>query len=244
MRDGQVRVFVALGGNFVAAAPDTDLTEQALKRCRLTVQISTKLNRSHVIAGEQALILPCLGRTEADLRPAGPQSVTVEDSMSKVHLSRGRLKPASEHLLSEVTIICRRARAALGEAGSQVPWENFESDYDRIRDRIERVIPGFEDFNARVRQPGGFALPHPPCDERRFTTSTGLANFTANPLESPHVPEGRLLLQTLRSHDRTTPPSTAWTIVTAASTRGAASSSCIPTTSATEAWPTGTSSTS
>ncbi|MFF4733101.1 FdhF/YdeP family oxidoreductase [Streptomyces mirabilis] len=202
MRDGQVRVFVALGGNFVAAAPDTDLTEQALRRCRLTVQISTKLNRSHVIAGEQALILPCLGRTEADLRPAGPQLVTVEDSMSMVHLSRGRLKPASEHLLSEVAIICRMARAALGEAGSQVPWENFESDYDRIRDRIERVIPGFEDFNARVRQPGGFALPHPPRDERRFTTSTGLANFTANPLESPHVPEGRLLLQTLRSHDQ------------------------------------------
>ncbi|MFD8002520.1 FdhF/YdeP family oxidoreductase [Streptomyces mirabilis] len=202
MRDGQVRVFVALGGNFVAAAPDTDLTEQALRRCRLTVQISTKLNRSHVIAGEQALILPCLGRTEADLRPAGPQLVTVEDSMSMVHLSRGRLKPASEHLLSEVAIICRMARAALGEAGSQVPWENFESDYDRIRDRIERVIPGFEDFNARVRQPGGFALPHPPRDERRFTTSTGLANFTANLLESPHVPEGRLLLQTLRSHDQ------------------------------------------
>jgi molybdopterin-dependent oxidoreductase alpha subunit len=202
MRDGQVRVFVALGGNFAAAAPDTDLTEQALRRCRLTVQISTKLNRSHVIAGEQALILPCLGRTEADLRPAGPQLVTVEDSMSMVHLSRGRLKPASEHLLSEVAIICRMARAALGEAGSQVPWENFESDYDRIRDRIERVIPGFEDFNARVRQPGGFALPHPPRDERRFTTSTGLANFTANPLESPHVPEGRLLLQTLRSHDQ------------------------------------------
>ncbi|MFF2510063.1 FdhF/YdeP family oxidoreductase [Streptomyces sp. NPDC058086] len=202
MRDGQVRVFVALGGNFVAAAPDTDLTEQALRRCRLTVQISTKLNRSHVIAGEQALILPCLGRTEADLRPAGPQLVTVEDSMSMVHLSRGRLKPASEHLLSEVAIICRMARAALGEAGSQVPWENLESDYDRIRDRIERVIPGFEDFNARVREPGGFALPHPPRDERRFTTSTGLANFTANPLERPHVPEGRLLLQTLRSHDQ------------------------------------------
>ncbi|MFC9913367.1 FdhF/YdeP family oxidoreductase [Streptomyces sp. NPDC127197] len=202
MRDGDVRVFVALGGNFVAAAPDTELTEQALRRCRLTVQISTKLNRSHVIAGEQALILPCLGRTEADLRPTGPQPVTVEDSMGMVHLSQGRLAPASEHLLSEVAIICRMARAALGEAGPQVPWDDFESDYDRIRDRIERVIPGFEDFNARVRQPGGFALPHPPRDERRFTTATGLANFTVNLLESPHVPPGRLLLQTLRSHDQ------------------------------------------
>ncbi len=202
MRDGDVRVFVALGGNFVAAAPDTDLTEQAMRRCRLTVQISTKLNRSHVIAGEQALILPCLGRTEADQRPTGPQLVTVEDSMGMVHLSRGRLAPASEQLLSEVAIICRMARAALGEAGSHVPWEDFESDYDRIRDRIERVIPGFADFNARVRRPGGFALPHPPRDERRFTTTTGLANFTANPLDAPHVPPGRLLLQTLRSHDQ------------------------------------------
>ncbi|MER6415278.1 FdhF/YdeP family oxidoreductase [Streptomyces humidus] len=202
MRDGDVRVFVALGGNFVAAAPDTDLTERALRNCRLTVQISTKLNRSHVIAGEQALILPCLGRTEADLRPAGPQLVTVEDSMGMVHLSRGRLTPASEHLMSEVAIICRIARAALGEAGSHVPWEEFERDYDSIRDRIARVIPGFQDFNRRVRRPGGFALPHPPRDERRFTTATGLANFTANPLERPHVPPGRLLLQTLRSHDQ------------------------------------------
>ncbi|KRD20193.1 MULTISPECIES: FdhF/YdeP family oxidoreductase [unclassified Streptomyces] len=202
MRDGDVRVFVALGGNFVAAAPDTDLTERALRNCRLTVQISTKLNRSHVIAGEQALILPCLGRTEADLRPSGPQSVTVEDSMGMVHLSRGRLAPASEYLLSEVAIICRIARAALGEAGSHVPWEEFESDYDSIRARIARVIPGFQNFNQRVRRPGGFALPHPPRDERRFTTATGLANFTANPLERPHVPPGRLLLQTLRSHDQ------------------------------------------
>ncbi|MBD0841211.1 FdhF/YdeP family oxidoreductase [Streptomyces sp. TRM68416] len=202
MRDGEVRVFVALGGNFVAAAPDTELTERALRNCRLTVQISTKLNRSHVVAGEQALILPCLGRTEADLRPSGPQQVTVEDSMGMVHLSRGRLAPASEHLLSETAIICRMARAVLGDTGAQVPWEEFEADYDRIRDRIERVISGFEDFNARVRRPGGFALPHPPRDERRFTTATGLAHFTANPLEFPRVPDGRLLLQTLRSHDQ------------------------------------------
>nr|WBO76503.1 FdhF/YdeP family oxidoreductase [Streptomyces sp. SBE_14.2] len=202
MRDGEVKVFVALGGNFVAAAPDTDLTERALRRCRLTVQISTKLNRSHVITGEQALILPCLGRTEADLRPGSPQLVTVEDSMGMVHLSRGRLAPASEHLLSEVAIVCRMARATLGDFGPAAPWEEFEADYDRVRDRIARVVPGFEDFNARVRRPGGFALPHPPRDERRFTTATGRAHFTANPLESPTVPPGRLLLQTLRSHDQ------------------------------------------
>ncbi|WP_455359496.1 FdhF/YdeP family oxidoreductase [Streptomyces sp. SYSU K21746] len=202
MRDERIRVFVALGGNFVSAAPDTELTERALRSCRLTVQISTKLNRSHAIAGEQALILPCLGRTEADLRPTGPQLVTVEDSMGMVHLSRGRLAPASGHLLGEAAIICRMARAALGDAGHQVPWEEFEADYDRIRDRIERVIPGFEQFNTRVRGPGGFALPHPPRDERRFTTATGRANFTVNPLEVLRVPKRRLLLQTLRSHDQ------------------------------------------
>lgn len=202
MRDGQVRVFVALGGNFVSAAPDTGLTERALRTCELTVQISTKLNRSHAVAGRQALILPCLGRTEADLRPAGEQQVTVEDSMGMVHLSRGRLAPASDALLSEVAIICRMAHAALASDGPHVPWADFEADYDRIRDRIARVIPGFEDFNARVRAPGGFALPHPPRDERRFPTRTGLANFTVNRLDLLRVPPGRLLLQTIRSHDQ------------------------------------------
>jgi molybdopterin-dependent oxidoreductase alpha subunit len=202
MRDGRVKVFVALGGNFVSAALDTDLTERALRNCALAVQISTKLNRSHAVAGRQALILPCLGRTEVDLRPAGPQLVTVEDSMGMVHLSQGRLKPASDALLSEVAIICRMARAVLGDDGPQVPWTEFEVDYDLIRDRIERVVPGFEDFNTRVRAPGGFALPHPPRDERRFPTRTGLANFTVNPLEVIRVPQGRLLLQTIRSHDQ------------------------------------------
>ncbi|MFD5839538.1 FdhF/YdeP family oxidoreductase [Streptomyces collinus] len=202
MRDGHVRVFVALGGNFVSAAPDTGLTERALRTCELTVQISTKLNRSHAVAGRQALILPCLGRTEADLRPAGEQQVTVEDSMGMVHLSRGRLAPASDALLSEVAIICRMADAALASDGPHVPWADFEADYDRIRDRIARVIPGFEDFNARVRAPGGFAVPHPPRDERRFPTRTGLANFTVNRLDLLRVPPGRLLLQTIRSHDQ------------------------------------------
>ncbi|MFJ7336342.1 FdhF/YdeP family oxidoreductase [Streptomyces sp. NPDC101116] len=202
MRDGRVRVFVALGGNFASAAPDTELTERALRSCELTVQISTKLNRSHAVTGRQALILPCLGRTEADLRPAGEQRVTVEDSMGLVHLSRGRLAPASEALLSEVAIICRMADEALAGDGPPVPWADFEADYDRIRDRIARVIPGFEDFNTRVRTPGGFALPHPPRDERRFPTRTGLAHFTVNRLDVLRVPPGRLLLQTIRSHDQ------------------------------------------
>ncbi|MGW0993767.1 FdhF/YdeP family oxidoreductase [Streptomyces sp. NPDC002520] len=210
LRDGEAKVFFAMGGNFVAASPDTEVTEAAMRRARLTVHVSTKLNRSHAVTGTRALILPTLGRTERDLQ-VGPdgksteQFVTVEDSMGMVHASRGRLAPASPQLLSEPAIVCRMARRVLGE-DSVVPWEEFERDYATIRDRIARVIPGFEDFNARVTgsagRPGGFALPHAPRDERRFPTATGKANFTAAPVEYPELPEGRLLLQTLRSHDQ------------------------------------------
>ncbi|GGX95153.1 FdhF/YdeP family oxidoreductase [Streptomyces hiroshimensis] len=201
LRDGQAKVFFAMGGNFVSATPDTDVTEAAVRRARLTVHVSTKLNRSHVVTGARALILPTLGRTERDRQAGGEQFVTVEDSMGMVHASRGGLKPASSHLLSEPAIVCRLARRVLGTA-SATPWEAFERDYGTIRDRIARVIPGFEDFNARVARPGGFTLPHAPRDERRFPTATGKANFTAAPVEYPHLPEGRLLLQTLRSHDQ------------------------------------------
>ncbi|MFD6419911.1 FdhF/YdeP family oxidoreductase [Streptomyces sp. NPDC060194] len=206
LRDGTAKVFFALGGNFVAASPDTDVTEAAMRRARLTVHVSTKLNRSHAVTGARALILPTLGRTERDLQ-AGPdgkgaeQCVTVEDSMGMVHASRGRLKPASPQLLSEPAIVARLARRVLGSR-STTPWEEFERDYAAIRDRIARVVPGFEDFNTRIGHPGGFALPHAPRDERRFPTATGKANFTAAPVEHPHLPEGRLLLQTLRSHDQ------------------------------------------
>ncbi|MFC4515089.1 FdhF/YdeP family oxidoreductase [Streptomyces ehimensis] len=201
LRDGQAKVFFAMGGNFVSATPDTDVTEAAVRRARLTVHVSTKLNRSHVITGARALILPTLGRTERDRQSGGDQFVTVEDSMGMVHASRGRLEPASPQLLSEPAIVCRLARRTLGEA-SPTPWEDFERDYATIRDRIARVIPGFEDFNARVARPGGFTLPHAPRDARRFPTATGKANFSATPVEYPRVPEGRLLLQTLRSHDQ------------------------------------------
>ncbi|MEU0059671.1 FdhF/YdeP family oxidoreductase [Streptomyces sp. NPDC006334] len=201
LRDGEAKVFFAMGGNFVAASPDTEVTEAAMRRARLTVHVSTKLNRSHVVTGARALILPTLGRTERDVQDGGEQFVTVEDSMGMVHASRGRLEPASTRLLSEPAIVCRLARRVLGE-NSRVPWEEFEKDYATIRDRIARVVPGFEDFNARVARPGGFALPHAPRDERRFPTVTGKANFTAAPVEYPRVPEGRLLLQTLRSHDQ------------------------------------------
>ncbi|MDN3269391.1 FdhF/YdeP family oxidoreductase [Streptomyces sp. MA15] len=201
LRDGAAKVFFAMGGNFVAASPDTEVTEAAMRRARLTVHVSTKLNRSHAVTGTRALILPTLGRTERDLQAGGEQFVTVEDSMGMVHASRGRLEPASPHLLSEPAIVCRLARRVLG-AEDDVPWEEFERDYATVRDRIARVVPGFEDFNARVARPGGFALPHAPRDERRFPTATGKANFTAAPVECPQVPKGRLLLQTLRSHDQ------------------------------------------
>ncbi|MEU7529126.1 FdhF/YdeP family oxidoreductase [Saccharothrix sp. NPDC042600] len=202
MRDGRAKVFFAVGGNFVAATPDTEVTERAMRSCDLTVHVSTKLNRSHVVHGREALILPTLGRTESDLQHTGEQFVTVEDSMSVVHRSRGRLEPASESLLSEVSIVCRLARAVLG-AEHPVPWEEFEKDYDLIRDRIARVVPGCADYNARVRQPDGFVLPHAPRDAREFTgTRSGKAHFTASELTVLRVPAGRLLLQTMRSHDQ------------------------------------------
>ncbi|MFI7149077.1 FdhF/YdeP family oxidoreductase [Nonomuraea sp. NPDC050022] len=195
MRDGAAKVFFGLGGNFVRATPDSDVTEAALRRTRLTVQVSTKLNRSHAVCGEEALILPVLGRTERD--PGG--YVTVEDSMGLVHASRGRLKPGSPDLLPEVAVVSRLARELFAD-DPHVPWAEFERDYGAIRDRIARVVPGFEDFNARA--PAGFALPNAPRDERRFPTATGRANFTVNELEVLRVPPGRLLLQTVRSHDQ------------------------------------------
>uniref|UniRef100_UPI003D7636D8 molybdopterin dinucleotide binding domain-containing protein n=1 Tax=Streptomyces wuyuanensis TaxID=1196353 RepID=UPI003D7636D8 len=201
LRDGEAKVFFAMGGNFVGASPDTEVTEAAMRRARLTVHVSTKLNRSHAVTGTRALILPTLGRTDRDEQQSGRQFVTVEDSMGMVHASRGNLPPASPHLLSEPAIVARLARAVLGPR-SRTPWEEFEKDYATIRDRISRVVPGFEDFNTRIARPGGFTLPHAPRDERRFPTATGRANFTAAPVEYPEVPEGRLLLQTLRSHDQ------------------------------------------
>jgi len=201
MRDGRAKVFFAMGGNFVAATPDTDVTEAALRSTALTVQVSTKLNRSHAVHGRRALILPTLGRTEVDRQGGAEQFITVEDSMGLVHASRGRLDPASEALLSEVAIVARLARTVLG-AEHPVPWEYLAADYDRIRERIERVVPGFDQFNTRIRRGSGFALPHAPRDSRTFPTATGKANFTANDFEAPVVPQGRLLLQTVRSHDQ------------------------------------------
>ena len=200
MHDGRVKVFLALGGNFLSATPDTEYTAEALRRCRLTAHVSTKLNRAHLVTGEQALILPCLGRTELDVQRAGPQFVSVENSMGVVHASRGSLAPASEHLLSEPVIVSRLARATLGARGG-VEWERLTEDYDRIRDLIARTIPGFEDYNRRVREPGGFYLPNG-AREGVFQTTDGKAHFTVHALPRHNLAPGQFLLMTMRSHDQ------------------------------------------
>ena len=197
IRDGRARALVALGGNLVRAISDSGVAESALRGLRLSVSVATKLNRSHTCVGEVAVILPTLGRTESD--PAG--AVTVEDSVGQVHSSRGMLTPAGSGLRSEVAIICGLARRLLG-AGSAIPWEDLAADYEAVRDRIARVVPGFERFNERVAEPGGFLLPHAPRDDRKFPTPDGKAHFTRGPLDVIRLPEGRLLLQTIRSHDQ------------------------------------------
>ena len=197
MRDGRVTAFLGLGGNFAAATPDSDVTHAALASCGLTVHISTKLNRSHAVPGEESLILPCLGRTERDVQASGDQFVTVEDSMSSVHTSRGRLDPASPDLLSEVAIVARLGQALL----PTLPWAEFEADYRVIRRYIADIVPGFADFEARVAGTG-FTLPHGPRDGLTFPTPSGRAMFSVNELAVLRLPPGRLLLQTVRSHDQ------------------------------------------
>lgn len=200
MHDGRVKVFVGMGGNFALAAPDTAYAATALGRCELTVHVSTKLNRSHLEHGRSALILPCLGRTERDIQVAGAQAVSVEDSMSMVHLSRGSRKPASEELLSEPAIIAGMAQAALPQ--SPTPWREYVADYDTIRDTMAKVLPGFEDFNIKARRPLGFRIPQS-ARERDFLTDSGRAEFSSATLPDigPADPE-TLTLQTMRSHDQ------------------------------------------
>ncbi len=201
LRSGDAKVFMGMGGNFVSAAPDTSVTEDALRSADLTVHVSTKLNRSHVVHGREALILPVLGRSERDLTGGTKQRVTVEDSMSAVHASHGPLEPASPHLRSEVDIVCSLAEATLPE-GRGIPWASFRSDYSQVRRRIARVVPGCAAYEEKADQPGGFTLPHPPRDTRTFPTKEDKAIFTVSPIEVLHVPDGRLLLQTIRSHDQ------------------------------------------
>jgi molybdopterin-dependent oxidoreductase alpha subunit len=200
MARGECRLLFAMGGNFAAATPDTEFTARALRQCEMTVHVSTKLNRSHLVHGRQALILPCLGRTELDAQASGPQAVTVEDSMSMVHLSQGTNPPASEHLLSEPAIVARLAELAL--PASRTPWRWLVEDYDRIRDRIADVVEGFEDFNTRVRTPGGFRLPNPAA-RCQWQVPGGKARWVVHPVPRTAAPGGELMtLMTIRSHDQ------------------------------------------
>ena len=197
MLDGRSKVFIGLGGNLAVALSDPEQCFKAMRNLDLAVHIATKLNRSHLLIGKDSIILPCLGRTEQDIQATGPQSVTVEDSMSMVHASRGKLPPASGYLLSEPAIVAGIARATIPD--SKVPWEQLVDDYDKIRDCIESVFPDFKDYNERIRHPGGFRLPlH--ATERVWKTPSGRAEFLLP--QAPVSNEGALLLTTLRSHDQ------------------------------------------
>jgi molybdopterin-dependent oxidoreductase alpha subunit len=200
MRDGRGKVFFALGGNFLSATPDTSVTAAALANCSLTVHVSIKLNRSHLVPGKTALILPCLGRTEQDRQATGEQFVTTENSMGVVQSSKGTLSPASSQLLSEPAIVCRLAHAVFGNA-SNVPWKKFEENYDLIREAIEAVVPGFEKYNERVRRPGGFDLPNGPRFGT-FSTPDGKARFTVTEPTAPTLEPGQLAMMTIRTHDQ------------------------------------------
>jgi molybdopterin-dependent oxidoreductase alpha subunit len=201
LRDGQAKIFIGLGGNFVQAAPDTEVTTAALRQAQLTVQISTKINRSHLTCGTTALILPTLGRTEIDMQASGPQLVSVEDSTCSVHVSRGPLAPASPHLRSEVAIVTQLAEMTLGDRYG-IDWRGMREDYRQIRRLITRVVPGCQTYEVNVSRPGGYLLPHPPRDSRTFPTNSGRAEFTVSTIEALQVPPGHLILQTLRSHDQ------------------------------------------
>ncbi|WP_045126719.1 FdhF/YdeP family oxidoreductase, partial [Acinetobacter pittii] len=210
MAEGEVKVFIGLGGNFAVATPDTPYTQEALRKCNLTVHVATKLNRSHLVCGKDALILPCLGRTEIDEQLHGPQAISVEDSMSNIHLSAGRNAPISENILSEPDIVARMAEAVLPD--SQIKWKWYIESYDRIRDSIADVFDEFHDFNLRVYKPGGFHLEHP-ANQHIWNTKSGKAQFMITPLSEVYADKENqyaaaytdskvYTLMTTRSHDQ------------------------------------------
>ena len=200
MHEGRAKVFIGLGGNFISATPDTEYTAQAMRRCRLSVQISTKLNRSHLVTGKQALILPCLSRTEMDVQASGEQFVSVENSMGIVHQSRGTRPPASADLLSEPQIIAGIAEATLGDQG-KVPWKSWADNYNKIRDAIEFTVVGFPRYNYEIRQESGFVLPNI-VREGGFGTPSGKAKFTVHPIPRQNLKLGEFIMMTIRSHDQ------------------------------------------
>ncbi|MGG7308349.1 FdhF/YdeP family oxidoreductase [Curtobacterium sp. AB451] len=201
MRRGDIRFWMGMGGNLVAAISDSQLAEQAFRGTEMTVQVSTKLNRSHAVVGEEALILPTMGRTEIDVQASGPQFVSIEDTVCSVHGSHGQVPPVAPGLLSEVAIVCELAKATLGDRVA-IDWQRMRDDYDVIRDHISHVVPGFDDYSRRAGSKEGFVLPNGPRDSRTFATATGKAMITVNELEHVDRPAGTLLLQTLRSHDQ------------------------------------------
>lgn len=200
MHERKARVFFAMGGNFLSATPDTLYTAAALRNCALTVHVSTKLNRSHLVHGEEALILPCLSRSDKDIRAGEEQFVSCENSMGVVQMSKGVVPPVSDRLLSEVDIVCKLALAFFGPAGP-VPWESFGRHNDNIREVIESVVPGFGQYNKRVRQPGGFYLPNSNRNGK-FDTPGGKALFNIAAVNAPLQEKGRLMMMTIRSHDQ------------------------------------------
>ena len=200
MDENKVGIFFCMGGNFISATPDTRFTANALSKVEMVVQVSTKLNRSHAVTGKEALILPCLGRTELDIQKSGEQFVSVENSMGIVHMSKGNLKPASKHLRSEPWIVSSLAEKTLDN--SPISWMEMIDSYDGIRDLMSDCLAGFEDYNSRVKQDNGFYLPNPPRDERKFDTNDGKAHFTTHKLPNLEVGEGQYVMMTLRSHDQ------------------------------------------
>ena len=200
MQEGKVKVFFAMGGNFLSATPDTNYTADALRKCKLIIQVSTKLNRSHLIHGEEAIILPCLGRSDSDIMNGDDQFVTTENSMGVIQMSKGNLKPISDKLLSEPVIVCRLAKETLGSK-SKANWDLYENNYDHIRDDIAKVIPGFENYNERVRKLGGFYLPNS-TREGKFDTFSEKANFNIGKFIHHNLDDGEFLMMTIRSHDQ------------------------------------------
>ena len=200
MHDKKVKVFIGMGGNFLSATPDTEYTARALQNCDLTVHISTKLNRSHLVHGKKALILPCLGRSEKDIQEQGEQFISVENSMGVVHSSSGHLKPISESLLSEPAIVAGLAKASLPE--TTLNWSELIKDYDHIRNKIEATISGFENYNTRIRKKGGFYLPNNARDKDFSPTLTGKANFTINSISDIVLKKDQFIMMTIRTHDQ------------------------------------------
>lgn len=200
MHDGRAKIFFAMGGNFLTATPDTNYTAEALRNCKLTAQVITKLNRTALVTGKKSLILPCLGRTEIDMTGGREQFVSTESTMLNVQMSKGILEPASEHLRSEVWIVGKLAQAVLKNK-MRVDWERLINDYDRIRDAISKTVAGCENYNKRVREAGGFYMPNPP-HEGKFPTDTERAKFFSSPLEEITLENGELLMTTIRAHDQ------------------------------------------